>query len=332
MKLSKEQKILYYAVDPELTIGMLKSGEVWWSYDTESMQQWCDDHDIQTYVADEPGYHFKCMRVLSKPYILYAKGNIWLLDIPLISIVWPRKASVYARSVMKDFFEVLNMYDVATISGGAPWIDTLCHTLSLEYDIPTVMVLGWWLKWYLESKHRHLVERVIDGWWVVLSEFKPDFVPTKRSFPQRNRIVAGLWETVFLPAAWKGSGSLITVDFALQMHTTVYTVPWSIYEPTSEGTNQYLEEGRIAAVVDFASMLDRYFKKKDVQEPTWTQRPEISDEHTQLVAYLQEHRGKPLEYIASMLDKDIWTLLSDITILEMQGIVREMEPGVYVVK
>jgi DNA processing protein len=64
----------------------------------------------------------------------------------------------------------------------------------------------------------------------VLSEFRLKQVPSRWTFPQRNRIIAGLADAVFVPAAGEKSGSLITVDFALQMHKDVYSVPGSIYD------------------------------------------------------------------------------------------------------
>jgi predicted Rossmann fold nucleotide-binding protein DprA/Smf involved in DNA uptake len=43
---------------------------------------------------------------------------------------------------MKDLFAQLKGKDVVTISGGAEGIDELCHTLSIENEIPTICVLG----------------------------------------------------------------------------------------------------------------------------------------------------------------------------------------------
>ena len=68
----------------------------------------------------------------------------------------------------------------------------------------------------------------------MLSEFKLNSRPERYTFPQRNRIVAGLSDMVFLPEASEKSGSLITVDFARQMHKDVYGTPNSIFSPTSQ--------------------------------------------------------------------------------------------------
>ncbi|MBP7884974.1 DNA-processing protein DprA [Patescibacteria group bacterium] len=66
--------------------------------------------------------------------------------------------------------------------------------------------------------------------------------PTNWSFPQRNRLVAGLSTCVFVPEASLGSGSLITVDYAQQMHRPVYGAPQSIFASTSAGLLSYMQQ------------------------------------------------------------------------------------------
>ena len=96
----------------------------------------------------------------------------------------------------------------------------------------------------------------------MLSEFKLDKEPEKYTFPQRNRIVAGLSEMVFLPEAGEKSGSLITVDFARQMHKPVYGAPSSIFSLSSKGLLHYMQLGLVQPVVKFEEMLDKYFGNK----------------------------------------------------------------------
>ena len=72
----------------------------------------------------------------------------------------------------------------------------------------------------------------------MISEFKLDQEPAQYTFPQRNRIIAGLSDVLFLPEAGKESGSLITVDFALQMQKPVYGVPNFIFSDKSAGLHE----------------------------------------------------------------------------------------------
>ena len=329
-ELSKDQKAWYYSLIDGIGVKDLRVGNILECPDTTVLQQRLNDHNIDWMVADELGYHFKFLKVPSKPYIVYTKGNQHVLDMPLLGIVGPRRASSYAQGVMKDFFSVLSQYRVGTISWWAPGIDTMCHELSLQYDIPTVVVLGWGLGHYVQQPNTLLLDKVVDAGGLVLSEFKLKQVPTNYTFPQRNRIIAGLSDVLFVPAAGQKSGSLITVDFALQIHTTVYTVPASLHEVTSIGSNTYLAEEKMRAVVDYEAMLDKYFEKKDhVTKKTIS--VDLSPQQTAIMSYLQEQGTRTIEQIADHTDITPSLLLADMTILEMYACIREEDPGHYMV-
>ena len=134
---------------------------------------------------------------------------------------------------MEELFRVLPQYDIVTISGLAPGVDTMCHEMSILANIPTIAVLGGGLQYFLKSGNREFIHKIVDNGGLVLSEFDLDKQPERYTFPQRNRIVAGLSECVFLPEAGEKSGSLITADFARQVHKPVYGVPSSIFSSSS---------------------------------------------------------------------------------------------------
>ncbi|USN54284.1 MAG: DNA-processing protein DprA [Candidatus Peribacteria bacterium] len=117
---------------------------------------------------------------------------------------------------------------MVTISGAAPGIDTLVHSRSMSYGIPTIAVLAGGFGYYAKSQQWQYLQKIVAEGGLLVSEYKCYQKPTNYSFPQRNSIVAGLGDIVFVPAAGVKSGSLITVDFALDMNKVVYTVPTSI--------------------------------------------------------------------------------------------------------
>ena len=67
--------------------------------------------------------------------------------------------------------------------------------------------------------------------------------PDKLTFPERNRIISGLSDGVIVVEAKKGSGSLITVEHALEQGKNVYAIPGNITSKYSEGTNQLIRQG-----------------------------------------------------------------------------------------
>lgn len=244
------------------------------SYD--NVEQRCSNHNIHGMTSEDPVYHFKLRQIVSHPYVIYYQWNEDLLHKDIIAIVGPRKASHYAQQVLEQLFWFLQGYDVVTVSWLADGVDLMVHQLSLANSIPTIAVLWWWLQHMLASTKKSHIEKIVQNWWLVLSEFKLWQQPTHYTFPQRNRLVAGLSEMVFLPEAGVKSGSLITVDFARQMQKDVYACPNTIFSKSSQGVHEYMQAGWIRPVINIEMMLDHYFGKRKIESHVLAQ----SDHHS----------------------------------------------------
>lgn len=285
--------------------------------------QRCQDNNVFVYAGDDNNYHFKFPQIYSAPYVMYGKGNYDLLHKQCIAIVGPRKYSPYAHQVMESLFDKLTDYDVATISWLADGVDKMCHELSIKAGIPTIAILGWGLKYYLESKDRELIQKIVANWWLVLSEFKLNSRPERYTFPQRNRIVAGLSDMVFLPEASEKSWSLITVDFARQMHKDVYGTPNSIFSPTSQWLHQYMQQWLVMPVVNWEWMLSKYFGKKtqdDIVSLLNQSQDEnlLSTEYSRVVQIVQKNPNWLwLNEIVSQIELWIEEVMSQLSMAEV---------------
>lgn len=325
-----DTRSLIYSLDENISIWDLKN----WNFDpkkyvTDELSQRMIQQQISSQVLWDWA-HFKFSHIRSAPFIIYSQGDISLLDKDIIAIVWPRKASEYQKRVLQDLMHVIRNYDLVTISWWALGIDMICHQLSIEYQIPTIMVLGWWFDTYLRSRSRSMMSGIVDSWWCIISEFRIWQARNKWTYPQRNRIIAGLSNCTFLPWAAIGSGSLITVDFARQMHKSIYTVPANIYDESSKWSNSYLNQNKMTAVTEFESFLDLHFTKKNRTESI--QDFQLNKKQESILEIIAQKESISTNDLAMLSKLDCSDVLWITTELELHGLITEYGAGGWIAK
>lgn len=322
-----QHEAILYSLDHEITRRQLEAGEEI-LYDTEKyerIKEWTEIEHIQAIFAAE---HHKLAVIKPQPYILYYLGDISLLNKKILGIVGPRKMSAYGKNVIETLFASVPEYDIVTISGMAEGVDQLCHTLSIKNNIPTIAVLGWGLWRYANKPERTIIQQIVAAGGLVISEFRLLEQPTHYTFPQRNRIIAGLSDLLFLPEAGKKSGSLITVDFALAMKTPVYATPSSIFSSTSEGILQLMESWHVKPVVDLKRFLHQHFPFRETSFRAHSSI-ELTDQEQQLLDELSYRQGCSLQSLLHATGTDIDNLIQLMTILEIKWLVYQDTPGNY---
>ena len=174
------------------------------------------------------------------PPLLIAKGEMRLLDRPLVAIVGARNASAAACRFARTLGYDLGQQGAAVVSGLARGIDSAAHDGALETGTIGVIAGGIDIFYPPENEARQtaMFERGL-----VLAEMPPGTEPRARHFPYRNRIIAGLCVgTVVVEAAPK-SGSLITARLAAEAGREVMAVPGSPLDPRAQGCNQLIRDG-----------------------------------------------------------------------------------------
>ena len=331
--MSIHPEIIKYSAHPDITFWDLKS----WDFDKydipaselKNIQSIFQEHNIGAFMMWQDDYHYKFHSIPSKPYIVHYIWDLSLLDKNILAIVGPRKPSVYSHKVLKKLFEHAENYDLVTISGMAGWVDQLAHALSIKHKIPTIAVLWWWLNYFLKWAERHIVQSIVDNGWLVLSEYKINFVPTKYSFPQRNRIIAGLSDMVFLPEAWESSWSLITADFANQSSRPVYVVPNDIFSPTSFGVHQLISQQKANILIDFKDFFDQNFKKFGVKHTVSTKILDLPAPQNDIIWLLSNNGEMSLWAIMQATGLDADTVMQHITLLEINSHIYQNSPWKY---
>ncbi|MCB1419963.1 MAG: DNA-processing protein DprA [Notoacmeibacter sp.] len=185
----------------------------------------------------------------SPPPLVAVLGTPRVFELPAISIVGARNASLSGVKMARMLAQGLGVEGHAVISGLARGIDAAAHEAALPTG--TVAVLAGGLDHPYPPENVPLMERIAAEGGAVVSEMPFGWQPRAQDFPRRNRLVAGLSLGLVVVEAATRSGSLITARMAGEMGRTVFAVPGSPLDPRAEGSNGLLKNG--ATLVTAAS-------------------------------------------------------------------------------
>lgn len=188
----------------------------------------------------EPEYPLRLQTIDDAPPLIAARGQIAILNRPLVAIVGSRNASAVGLKFAQTIARDLSTAGFGIVSGLARGIDAAAHRASCENG--TVAVLAGGHNKIYPHDHVDLLETLIDR-GAAVSEMPLNWEPRARDFPRRNRLISGLALGVVIVEAAKRSGSLITARMAGEQGREVFAVPGSPLDPRAEGTNGLLKQG-----------------------------------------------------------------------------------------
>ena len=187
-------------------------------------------------------YPEKLRNIAQPPYVLFYKGNLECAYLELVAVIGARKNTAYGAEVTKAIVRNICDLDLGTVSGVAYGIDSIAHKATLVSKGKTVGVLGCGLDIVYPPSNKRLYEEIIkEG--LLVSEFPPGEKPNRYNFPRRNRIISGLCKWLIVVEASVKSGSLITVNYALEQGKEIMAVPGPVFNYTSQGCNKLIKDG-----------------------------------------------------------------------------------------
>ena len=198
-------------------------------------------------------------KIYDPPICLYYKGNKEILNNLGIAIIGCRECSNYGRKVAENFSYNIAKKNINIISGLAKGIDTYSHIGTICAKGKTIAVVGNGLDIIYPKENEKVINKIIEMGGCILSEYPLGTQPEKINFPARNRIISGISRGIIVIEAKKKSGTLITVDFALEQGKDVFVVPGNINSVNSMGTNDLIKQGAIL-VTCYQNVLEEYKK------------------------------------------------------------------------
>ncbi len=176
------------------------------------------------------------------PNVIFYRGNVKLLSGRLLGVVGARKHSSYAVNAINKVLPPVIKKKLTIVAGLAEGVDSLGHICAITNGGNTIGVIGTGLDRYYPANHQKL-QSYMEHHQLVITEYPLGAGPRKFHFPNRNRIIAGLIQTIIIVEARRRSGSLITAGLALQDNRNVTAIPGRIDSPLSDGCNQLIMDG-----------------------------------------------------------------------------------------
>lgn len=263
--------------------------------------------------------------ITKPPLFLFYKGNIELLSKnKMISIVGTRRATKYGELCCEKVVKDLVDGEVVVVSGLAIGIDSMAHREVLKYNGDTIAILGCGIDIFYPMTNIKLREE-IERKGLVISEFPIGMRPNPKSFPIRNRIIAGLSKgTVVVESSLKG-GSLITANLSLEEGRDVFAFPGDITYPLSQGCNELIKLSQAKLIVSGKDVLNEY---------GWLKINEDGKKLNKLTGiklriYSVLKTKMHLEEIKKEVSCETNELLSNLMELEIEGYVQSLPAGHY---
>lgn len=248
------------------------------------------------------------------PLVLYAMGDVSLLNKDCFAIVGSRKSLEQSVMLAKEYAKSLSSYNLVLVTGTAHGIDEAVLTACIENNKPVISVVaGGFLNVY-PSDNKSLIDKVAKN-GLVISEYPPEVKPMPYFFPIRNRIIAGISKGTLILSGAKDSGALYTAEYAGVYGKDIFAIPYSIGIKSGEGCNELIKKGAMLST-EPKDILDFYGIKSNGAEEL-EEYTETEKEILEVLSSGETH----VEIIASKLNKQTYELIPLLSVLEIKGLI-----------
>ena len=320
----------------------------------------CARKDIFLLTMQDVLYPQRLRNIFDPPLLLYGKGAMPSFDDEAaIAVVGTRSCSPYGLRSAEHFGYSLAREGALVVSGLARGIDASAHEGALRAGGITAAVLGCGPDIAYPAENARLYADILSS-GVVLSEYPPGTEARSWHFPVRNRIISGLSVATLVVEAPEKSGALITAATALDQGREVFAVPGPIDARTSLGCNALLRDGAGLAAQS-SDILSGYYlrfphklhprgdrpplaeppagpedtprREKPMQDKPRPPQPaapalprrsgrDLSDLELSLLRILDDKIPLLIDEAADRLQLPVAQVLSAVTIMEIDGLIR----------
>lgn len=204
---------------------------------------------LQLIFREEKTFPPLLKEIPSCPPLLFIKSHLSLGQIAAtwqqlpVAVVGSRKMTGYGRWLIQTLVADLVKLGATLVSGFMYGVDVSAQEQAVLLNRPSIAVLGYGFDYCYPAWQKEQLGQFLSSSAIVVSEYPPDTQPSKGSFVQRNRLIAGLSLGTLVVEAAAKSGSQLTANFANDFGRLVFTIPGPISNPYCEGTKELLKNG-----------------------------------------------------------------------------------------
>ncbi len=265
------------------------------------------------------------------PVILYYKGNANLNAEKIVGVVGTRKPDEYGIEMTEKLVADLSGTGILIVSGLAYGIDAYAHKYALDNNLETVGVVGHGLDRVYPSSNTALAKKMVKRGGV-LTEFMSETNPDAVNFPKRNRIVAGICDSVVVVQSKRDGGSLITATIASSYNKDVFAFPGEAGSELSEGCNGLIKRNKAALIENAADLLDAMGWAQQEKKPKKKQVPlliSLSEEEQKIAKTFTQKKQLHLDEICYASEMSISAVSALLLQLEFNNLIKSKPGKVY---
>ena len=295
----------------------------------EKYKKVMDSHGIRSLIFSDPLFPASLHEIHDPPAILFLQGNMDCLRDRSLAIVGSRAASYTGQKAAGKLAEDLGRKGITVISGLACGIDAAAHRGCLDGKGLTIAVVGNGLDRVYPADNRVLHDDILAGDGLIISEYAPGEKALGWHFPVRNRIIVGLSRALILMEARIRSGSMTSVNHALEQGKDVFVYPGDPSSDCFEGNHQLLREGGLYFtsandILEDLHWLDNPSAVRQNSDCVQEYKPSTPEEDKLIRALKPGTMSFEQLIVCTGLNPS--SLMSTLTVLQIRGIIEAL-PG-----
>lgn len=297
----------------------------------EAEMTYADKNGISIINYKDDRFPVRLKHQMDAPFLLYYKGNADLNAHRIISIVGSRKITEYGKSLVHNFISSLAGQDMLVVSGLAYGVDSAAHSECVQYNIPTIGILGHGLDQIYPSSNKALAKQMIEHGGL-LSEFGINTRPDREHFPMRNRIIAGMCDALIVVETGITGGSMITAEIANSYNKDVFAFPGRTADEMSRGCNKLIKENKAGLIENATDLMQALNWNNNINLNKSVQKqmfPDLNIEEQSILNEFSIYKELSIDHFHKLGSLKPSKIASSLISLEFKGVLKELPGKMY---